>query len=409
MLDLAEFSNDPALGRDVLLHRLEGETDADGRAAIHYRLWEICQFCGDEAAALRHLDAGMVLDPVQRPAAGPENVGCPRVVVLNVRGTFQSNAPVELLLGAAVELYTLWVGGQPDQRDRLVRAVRSVGPDAVILAMGEDVRQNTAILEAGRIAELSDAPVINDASRIMRLSRSRVPGILAGLAGVVTPWCLAVGGPAVPASVAQVPDVALLVRPVSSHAGHGLEKVSGREELRDYMQRVPEVDGYYVTRFVDYAGGDGLYRKYRVVFVDGEVYPVHLAIHDHWAIWYYNAAMERFPERRAEEARFMLDMADYFPFSVIGALHGIARRIGLDYFGLDFGVQADGTLVVFEVETGMIVHDRDDPEIFPYKSPAIAKARHAFEALIRRRSQEGKSAVAREAMGAAVHDPVGLG
>ena len=45
----------------------------------------------------------------------------------------------------------------------------------------------------------------------------------------------------------------------------------------------------------------------------------------------------------------------------------IRERIGLDYFGIDCGLDASGNLVVFEVNASMLVHDRNDR--FPYKNP----------------------------------------
>ena len=62
---------------------------------------------------------------------------------------------------------------------------------------------------------------------------------------------------------------------------------------------------FFVARFVDYAGDDGLFRKYRVVFVDGKPYACHMAIADRWDIWYLNANMAHSADKRLEEATFM--------------------------------------------------------------------------------------------------------
>ena len=39
--------------------------DRGVRAQAHYLLWEVCQICGDPAAALSHLAEAVALDPVQ--------------------------------------------------------------------------------------------------------------------------------------------------------------------------------------------------------------------------------------------------------------------------------------------------------------------------------------------------------
>jgi hypothetical protein len=66
----------------------------------------------------------------------------------------------------------------------------------------------------------------------------------------------------------------------------------------------------------------------------------------------------------------------------MAALAGIAERVGLDYFGLDCGLMPDGRLVVFEVETGMIVHDRDPADLYPYKKLFVPRIFRAVERMI---------------------------
>ncbi len=57
------------------------------------------------------------------------------------------------------------------------------------------------------------------------------------------------------------------------------------------------------------------------------------------------------------------------------ALH---RSVGLDYFGIDCAEAPDGRLLVFEVDTAMIVHDMDDADLFPYKQPAMRRLFDGF-------------------------------
>src|SRR6185312_14823743 len=108
------------------------------------------------------------------------------------------------------------------------------------------------------------------------------------------------------AAVAAIADdlaFPLIVRPRGSHAGAGLARVEDRAALGRYLQERPEHE-FFVSPFVDYAGGDGLYRKYRVAFVDGRPYACHMAIADRWDIWYLNAGMAFSEGKRGEEADF---------------------------------------------------------------------------------------------------------
>lgn len=379
MLEFMKIAENPDMARMILERRLKETKDASERAAQHYMLWEACQVCGDEAAALRHLDVAMTLDPVRMPSE-PARPGARRLVVLNAPGNFQANAPVSFLLGDSMELVSVWISGRMADRGRLIQAVRDLKPDAVLIAIAEDERLSAVLTQAEEVAEASRAPVFNGGNRIRRVARFLTQGLLTDIPGLMVPLCMKARTP-----FTDIPPFPVLIRPVQSHAGKGLQRLEDRAELEAYVAEAGPRETYYVTRFVDFSWSDGLFRKYRVVFVNGAPFPVHLAIHDDWAVWYYNAGMEHHPERRAEEARFMQNMSGYFPARTMEALSAIPKAVGLDYFGLDFGVLEDGTLVVFEIETGMIVHDQDPPEIYPYKSPCIARIREAFEAMVEKR------------------------
>ncbi len=47
---------------------------------------------------------------------------------------------------------------------------------------------------------------------------------------------------------------------------------------------------------------------------------------------------------------------------------------------------ADNRLLVFEVETGMIVHNLDPIDIYPYKPAAFHRIEAALEAMLSRRA-----------------------
>ena len=108
-----------------------------------------------------------------------------------------------------------------------------------------------------------------------------------------------------------VSDFPIIIRPVGSHAGHGLEKIADARALKSYMD-ASTADSFYVSPFIDYSNSDGYFRKYRIIFVDGEAYPCHLAISPHWMIHYYNAPMALNQWMRDEEAHFLEDIANAF-------------------------------------------------------------------------------------------------
>jgi hypothetical protein len=63
-------------------------------------------------------------------------------------------------------------------------------------------------------------------------------------------------------------------------------------------------------------------------------------------------------------------------------LDALAKRVGLDYFGIDCGETPEGELLIFEADVAMIVHAMDPPDLFPYKGPQMRKVFEAFRAML---------------------------
>jgi glutathione synthase/RimK-type ligase-like ATP-grasp enzyme len=173
----------------------------------------------------------------------------------------------------------------------------------------------------------------------------------------------------------------IIVRPVDSHAGAGLEKLETAAEMAAYLAGQAG-ESFYVQPFVDYAGADGRFRKLRVALVAGRPFIVHMAVSEHWMVHYLNAGMADDAGKRAEEAAMMADFDTGFAARHGAAFAAIAAAFGLDYVALDCAEDRQGRLLVFEADTAMIVHDMDPPDLYPYKAPAMAKLFAAFQALI---------------------------
>ena len=84
---------------------------------------------------------------------------------------------------------------------------------------------------------------------------------------------------------------------------------------------------------------------------------------------------------RKEEERFLADMGGVFSAPHQDALRAIAKATGLDYGGIDCGIDRDGRIVVFEANASMLVHDEKDAD-FGYKNQYIARIKVAFDAML---------------------------
>jgi len=141
---------------------------------------------------------------------------------------------------------------------------------------------------------------------------------------------------------------------------------------------------YYLIEYIDYRSTDGFFRKYRVIFVDGMLFPYHLAIHDDWKVHHFRTDMAKQAWMRQEEERFLENIDDVFRPDQMDALRAMAAATGLDYGGIDCGIDRGGGLVVFEANAAMLVHD-EKSDVFAYKNPFIRKIKDAFDAMLSRR------------------------
>ena len=304
-----------------------------------------------------------------------------KLLALVAPGDLMVNTPLEFIVeGSSVQLDLLYL--LPD------RELPESAPDHDLLFLAvSEPDDNMVLLERiARIAERWPRPVVNDARRIMRLSRPEVFAMLHDLPGVHMP-------PTVMVERLQLTELEssadaatrllfeagfpLLVRPVGSHAGAGLEKLDGPGELSAYLER-SDAGRFYVTPFVDYASSDGLFRKYRIVFLEGKPYLCHMAISESWMIHYLNAGMDKSAAKREEEARTMANFDRDFAERHREALEAVDRALGLDYAGIDCGESRDGRLFVFEADVAMVIHTMDPPELYPYKPGQMQKVFAAF-------------------------------
>lgn len=320
-----------------------------------------------------------------------------RVLALAAATDMGGNTPIEFLLEpSGIEVTTLYV--LPDLE------LPSPLPDhdvAIVIASdSEDCRD--ALRKIGEAAARWPRPLLNAPQLVAGLDRDKLHHVLDGITGLEIPRTTGVSraqlldisnAALAPRDVAAGLVFPLIVRPRGSHAGRGLAKIDDQLALGRYLAERQEQD-FFISRFVDYAGEDGLFRKYRIVFVDGRPYACHMAIADRWDIWYLNAGMAFSESKRGEEADFMRSFDDAFAVRHQRALEGLAGRIGLDYFTVDCAENKRGELLIFEADNTAVVHDMDSPELFPYKGPQMHKVFDAFVAMLFRHAGDDRERAA---------------
>lgn len=303
-----------------------------------------------------------------------------RVLMLMVPGDLAANTPLECLLeDSDIDLIYYYVtAGNP-------LALPVPEHDVLLVAMG-DSDENRPLLAALE-NDLANwpKPVVNAPQFIPATDRSVASVLLKDAPGVLIPPTLYVSravlgeiarGEVRLADLVEGCDFPIILRPVGSQAGRDLERFERPEDVAPYLERVADPE-FFLSRFIDYSGKDGQFRKYRVAMIDGVPFACHMGASSNWMVHYVNAGMYEDAAKREEEACFMENFSD-FARRHQGALAAIHERNQLDYICIDCAETAEGELLIFEADHCMVVHAMDPEDLFPYKQVHMLKVKNAF-------------------------------
>jgi len=372
--------------RDQLLARI-AEGTAEAGEGLDLSL--IAQLMGEREAGLVIQSEVLSFHQLFRTPAAVPKPGL-RVLALAADIDMGGNTPIEFLLeGSDTELLTLYV-----TKDKGLPEILPEHDVAIVVASdSEECREALALIE--KAAPHWPRPLLNRPALIGNLDRDKLFRLLADIPGLDIPVTAhatraqltdLVEGRIACADITGELHFPMIARPRGTHAGVGLAKLDDATALAAYLAERQEQD-FFVARFVNYAGPDGLFRKIRLAMVDGKPYACHMAIADRWDIWYLNAYMAFSEEKRAEEAIFMQDFDHAFAERHRRALDEMSRRVGLDYFIVDCAENQNGELLVFEADNTAVVHNMDSPVVFPYKPPQMRKIFAAFTAMLSRHAK----------------------
>jgi tetratricopeptide (TPR) repeat protein len=333
-----------------------------GFVAAHRGLCSLAAAHGDATTAARHRNAGYAAGPFgRRPYFGQS---MPATVLACV-STDGGNIPLAALLDEhrflVNEVYVEAYRGEP------------LPPHTFIVnAIGDADRSPAALECAAQITNNSRVPVINAPRAVAATTRVANAARLGQVAGVVAPAARTLGRDAL-----AINDFPVILRAPGLHMGRGMIRADDAHALAGAAQTFSKLDELIAIQYVDTRSTDGAWRKYRVMAIDGALYPLHLAIAHRWDVHYFSAAMADRADYRAEEARFLDDPATVLGSQAWDTLGRVRDTLGLDYAGIDFALAGDGRIVVFEANAAMtVLHPDPDPR-FAYRkaaSDAIAAA-----------------------------------
>lgn len=234
--------------------------------------------------------------------------------------------------------------------------------------------------------------VINHPTQVASTHRHQIAELLRGIKNVKVPLTIRI----TPQSIAEVMEGAeaagiqmpLLFREAGAHGGEQLALLENHDCLK-MLERFPlDGRGYYLTEFVDFRSADGLYRKHRFFIVDGEIYPRHLIISDHWKVHAASRARLMGKDKRynIEEEAF-LNAFSQGGEAIRHVFHEIHKRLGLDLFGVDCTIDEQGQLTIFEVNCSFRLEASGDggkPGSDQYHLPHVNRIKEAVRQMVLR-------------------------
>jgi Flp pilus assembly protein TadD len=337
------------------------------------------QAAGDDKAAQQaYAEAARIEPLIRRPAVRQPA----EFRVLALYAPFGGNTPTEYLFqDAFFDTDTLSLF--PDREYDTAALGQNIH---LVINLVSDADQTGDLLPlAADLVDRFGLPTINHPRQVAQTTRDAVAKLLAGIPCCRVPQALRLK------AAADRSDAALkailpfasgcLARPVGTHGGDDFEKVEDLAALSAFLSQRPDHD-HYLIEYIDYLSADGYFRKYRFIFVDDQILPYHLCIGRDWKLHHISTDMAHHAWMQQEEAAFLGEPSAVFGPPQMQALHAIRARMGLDYFGIDCGLDRDGNVVVFEVNASMLVHARN--EGFLYKTPAVERIKCAYDAMLRK-------------------------
>jgi len=332
-----------------------------GHADAHRVLVTVCTALGDKAAADAHSTREFQLRPIH-------------IIPYTGNGT-----PIRLLLlgaGAGINTRTARFR-DPHLVETITVAAEFIGHDTplpahdvVFNAIGDAERSPGATDAAERLVARTDRRIINHPAAIRASGRIANAARLAALPGVITARTLAVTREraADPALVREL-GLPFLLRVPGHHTGEYFERIDDPAQIPAALAAFPGDDDLLAMSFLDARDAAGRYHKYRMMIVDGKLYPLHAAVGTTWKLHFFSGTHGG-AERALDEA-FLRDPQATIGSRAMAALAAIAEVLHLDYGGIDFACDSAGNVLVFEANATMTVPESDPDPQFAYRTPYL--------------------------------------
>lgn len=341
----------------------------------HLGMARLHAILGNDADSLRHQRAAFGSAAISVSAA-PPNENPPRLLLLASEEQLGATAAA-WLSDATLSIATLVV--------ERFREGLELPPHHAVFNTITDADRNAAALErAITIAARSTVPVVNHPEAVLATARTALAERLRGLPDVIVPATHMFS------RQDAIPDVGwpMLLRAPGFHSGQHFLRIERPDDVTEAVARLPG-DELLAIEALPSQSSDGLFRKYRMMIVDDKLYPMHAAISNQWKVHFFSAEMTHYPERRAEDEAFLLSPESVLGARALRALHAIRTQLALDYGGIDFGLDPQGRVLVYEANATMTVPPPPSDAQWDYRRAPVARILEATRSMLLSRARRG--------------------
>jgi len=193
-------------------------------------------------------------------------------------------------------------------------------------------------------------PFFNPPALIMNTTRDNIYRLLQGIGKLNVPKTVKIQ-PRSPSDIYNIIErenfeFPVIFRKAGDHGGISTIRVD--DEAEQFYEFPLDGRDYYLTQFVEYKE-NRLYRKHRLIVMDGNVYLRHVKFGDKWIV--HNKTQIANPEKLQKSAskRFKNEVKT----AIQPIIEEIYNRLKLDYFGIDCYIDNAMNILVFEINVSM--------------------------------------------------------
>ncbi len=232
------------------------------------------------------------------------------------------------------------------------------------------------------LRENPHAPVINAPQDVLQTTRNGNYARLHGCQGITFPMTLRAERQNISGVIAESAiTFPIIMRRVGTQSAVSTRKIMAPGDIADYLETT-EGDEFYAIAYIDCRFRENYYRKLRLFCIDGNLYPAVCHIDAVWNVHGGNrkTLMKQNTWMQDEEKSFLEDFTAYIGPENRRHLESLHRIIKLDFYGIDFTIMDDNSILIFELNPAMR-HSFVHAEALPYLTPHLNKISEAFEAM----------------------------